>query len=37
MATGLLAPGRPVVRWLPESAAAPDEAVLAALSKRRQG
>jgi hypothetical protein len=36
-ATGLLAPGRPVVRWLPESATPPDEAVLAALAKRRQG
>jgi Domain of unknown function (DUF4261) len=36
-ATGLLAPGRPVMRWLPESAPPPGEAVLAALEKLRQG
>ena len=36
-ATGLLAPGRPVVRWLPESAPPPGDAVLAALEKLRRG
>jgi len=36
-ATGLLAPGRPVVRWLPEAVPPPGEAVLAALEKLRQG
>jgi hypothetical protein len=36
-ATGLLAPGRPVVRWLLESAPPPGEATLAALEKLRHG
>jgi hypothetical protein len=36
-ATGLLAPGRPVLRWLPEAAAPPGDEVLAALARRRRG
>jgi hypothetical protein len=36
-ATGILAPRRPVIRWLLESAPPPGDAVLAALEKLRQG
>jgi len=36
-ATGLLAPPRPVLRWLPESAPPPGDAVLAELERLRQG